>query len=247
MGKPLLKSKGNKSSQMAEKKVQCPAPSAGASTMDQGNDGNPFDQFFQFIETSVCGETSTGASTEKKEESPLEEGDPFDCECVVSDVQRPTNRKGATRVIMQVTKVLKSSKARRHNEEEPTFSSLPIAGLGRENSVLISSNDLASNKMTEDTKVQDGQGGVGNVQRGKEKADIVREKLEPVPEPAPLQYESAKELLSSRCRERLAEYHRETGRSVDDAEEKLKGVPAYSTKMTKKEIIDREKLRAQYL
>ncbi|CAJ1935180.1 unnamed protein product [Cylindrotheca closterium] len=259
MGKPQLKSKGKTSNQMAQQKLQPPpseecdkhAPPPEGATVDQGNyegnDGNPFDQFFRFIEKSVCGKVSTEASTVKEEEPSLEEGDPFDCECVVSDVKRPTNKKGATRVIMQVKKVLKSSKARRHNEEEPTFSSLPIAGLERENSVVMSSKDLSSNQVNGDIRVQDGQAGADNVQRAGKKAEIREElELEPVPEPTQLEYESAKELLSSRCRERLADYHRENGRSVN-VEEKWKDVPAYSTKMTNQEIIDREKLRAQYL
>ncbi|KAL3939436.1 MAG: hypothetical protein SGBAC_005838 [Bacillariaceae sp.] len=209
---------------------------------NQGNDGSPFDQFFRFVEKSVCGKFSTHTNIRKKEEeAPLEEGDPFDCECVISDVQRSTQRKGATRVILQVKKVLKASKARRHNEEAPEFTSVPIALLERENSVIMSRKEIASNQLDDDTKEQDG--GDGIVQKAEEKADDIREEPEPVSEqPAVVKYESANEMMSSRCRERLDDYHRENGRSVAIVKE----VPAYSTKMTKSEIIERERLRAQY-
>mmetsp|Transcript_3668 Transcript_3668/g.8448 ORF Transcript_3668/g.8448 Transcript_3668/m.8448 type:complete len:432 (+) Transcript_3668:73-1368(+) len=256
VGTAVQTSKGNTSSQMKLQKLQrpvskdscdeseasCSVPVVGT-TMNKGNDGNPFDQLFRFVEKTVCGKIPAGSTKGKEEESSLEEEDPFDCECVVSDVHRSANRKGATRVILQVKKVLKSSKARRHNKQAPAFSSLPIAVLERENSVLR--KDLDSDLWGDEIKEQDGQDGDDGVQGTEGSADGVREEPEPVPELAAVKYQSAEELLSSRCRERLADYRRETGRSVN-VEEDLKEVPAYPTKMTKKEIIDRERLRAQY-
>ena len=139
-------------------------------------------------------------------------------------------------------------KARGKNEESPAFSSSPIRLLERENSVI--SEMIADHHDNNEEEDKDGETEQADATENKETDDDVREepepKPEPKPEPTPVKYESAKALLSSRCRERLDDYRREKGLS-EYVEQPLKDVPTYATKLSKKEIIDREKLRAQYL